>query len=90
MLQARTLEWAAMPSSRGSPRPRDRTHVSYSIEVQAGRFITTSTSWKALDFGLHSSKPISESSRLRGNLTMTCVQCGTKIVTIFTETETLL
>ena len=28
ILQARTLEWAAIPSSRGSPRPRDQTHVS--------------------------------------------------------------
>ena len=29
VLQARTLEWVAMPSSRGSSRPRDRTWVSY-------------------------------------------------------------
>ena len=29
ILQARLLEWVAMPSSRGSSRPRDRTHVSY-------------------------------------------------------------
>ena len=29
ILQARILEWAAMPSSRGSSRPRDRTHVFY-------------------------------------------------------------
>ena len=28
-LQARLLEWVAMPPSRGSSRPRDRTHVSY-------------------------------------------------------------
>ena len=28
MLQARILEWVAMPSSRGSSRPRDGTHVS--------------------------------------------------------------
>ena len=28
ILQARTLEWAAMPSSRGSSRPRDQTHIS--------------------------------------------------------------
>ena len=28
ILQARTLEWVAMPSSRGSSRCRDRTHVS--------------------------------------------------------------
>ena len=29
VLQARILVWAAVPSSRGSSRPRDRTHVSY-------------------------------------------------------------
>ena len=28
-LQVRILEWFAMPSSRGSSRPRDQTHVSY-------------------------------------------------------------
>ena len=28
-LQARILEWVAMPSSRGSSPPRDRTHISY-------------------------------------------------------------
>ena len=29
MLQARTLEWVAMPSSRGSSQPRDRTRISH-------------------------------------------------------------
>ena len=29
IFQARILECAAMPSSRGSSRPRDQTHVSY-------------------------------------------------------------
>ena len=29
ILQARTLEWVAIPSSRGSSQPRDRTHISY-------------------------------------------------------------
>ena len=29
ILQARTLEWVAMPSSRGSSWPRHRTQVSY-------------------------------------------------------------
>ena len=29
ILQARILEWVAMPSSRGSSQPRDRTRVSY-------------------------------------------------------------
>ena len=28
-LQARILEWVAVPSSRRSSKPRDRTHVSY-------------------------------------------------------------
>ena len=35
--QARILEWIAMPSSRGSSWPRDRTHAS----CIAGRFFTT-------------------------------------------------
>ena len=48
ILQARTLEWVAIPFSRGSSWPRDWTWVSCS----AGRFFT---SWVML-----SSQPISE------------------------------
>ena len=29
ILQARTLEWVAISSSRGSSRPKDRTQLSY-------------------------------------------------------------
>ena len=29
ILQARILQWVAMPSSRGSSQPRDRARVSY-------------------------------------------------------------
>ena len=36
ILQARTLEWVAIPSSRGSSQPRDGTQVSHI----AGRFFT--------------------------------------------------
>ena len=36
ILQARILEWVAMPSSRGSSWPRDQTQVSHI----AGRFLT--------------------------------------------------
>ena len=36
ILQARMLEWVAMPFSRGSSRPRDQTLVS----CIAGRFFT--------------------------------------------------
>ena len=37
ILQARILEWVAIPFSRESSQPRDRTQVSYI----AGRFFTT-------------------------------------------------
>ena len=40
ILKARRLEWVAMPSSRGSSRPKDRTHISCSSPV-AGEFFTT-------------------------------------------------
>ena len=36
ILQARILEWVAMPSSRGSSQPRDQIQVSHI----AGRFFT--------------------------------------------------
>ena len=36
ILQARILEWVALPSSRGSSQPRDQTQVSHI----AGRFFT--------------------------------------------------
>ena len=39
MLQARILEWVATPSSRGSSRPRDQTHISYHpLQWQVGSF----------------------------------------------------
>ena len=37
ILQARVLEWVAVPFSRGSSQPRDRTQVS----CVAGRFFTS-------------------------------------------------
>ena len=43
ILQARVLEWVAMPSSRGSSWPRDWTRVSH----PAGRFFTICTTRKA-------------------------------------------
>ena len=36
ILQARRLEWVAIPFSRGSSRPRDQTQVSHIL----GRFFT--------------------------------------------------
>ena len=45
ILQARTLEWVATPSSRGSSQPKDWNRVCY---VSCIEFFTTSTTWEAL------------------------------------------
>ena len=39
ILQARILEWVAIPSSRGSSQPRDQTHVSC-VSCISGKFFT--------------------------------------------------
>ena len=49
ILQARTLEWVAMPSSRGSSRPRDWTEVS----CVAGGFFTIWATREALSSSTH-------------------------------------
>ena len=49
ILQARILEWVAMPSSRGSSWPRNEP-ASLMFLAIAGRFFTTSTTCKALSF----------------------------------------
>ena len=46
ILQARILEWVAMPSSMGSSLPRDWTYISYILCI-AGGFFTTSATWQA-------------------------------------------
>ena len=46
ILQARILEWVAMPSSRGSSPPKDQTRVSFVWPALAGRFFTTSATWE--------------------------------------------
>ena len=45
ILQARLLEWVAMPSSRGSSRPRDRTCVSCGSCIAGGFFIAEPLTW---------------------------------------------
>ena len=45
ILQARILEWVAMPSSRGSSQPRDRTQVSH----VTGGFFTTEPPGKPIN-----------------------------------------
>ena len=45
IFQARILEGVAIPSSRGSSQPRDRTHISYI----AGRLFTTDLQGKSIN-----------------------------------------
>ena len=47
MLQARILERVAMPSSRGSSRPRDWTQRLLHLPALAGGCLTRSTTWEA-------------------------------------------
>ena len=46
ILQARILEWVAMPSSRGFSRPRIKPMFLVSPALANG-FVTTSTTWEA-------------------------------------------
>ena len=45
-LQARILEWVAMPSSKGSSQPRDRSRLSY-VSWVGSRFFATNATWEA-------------------------------------------
>ena len=57
ILQARILEWVAVPFSRGSSQPRDRTQVSH----VAGKFFTNLATREAHihDMGNHwTARPI--------------------------------
>ena len=48
ILQARILEWVAMPSSRGSSRPRDWTCISFIyLHWQAGSGSVLRATWEA-------------------------------------------
>ena len=47
ILQARTLEWLAMPSSRRSSQPRDQTLGLLQSPALAGGFITTRATGEA-------------------------------------------
>ena len=47
ILQARILEWVAMPSSRGLPHPGIKPMSPMSLAL-AGGFFTTSATWEAL------------------------------------------
>ena len=47
ILQARILEWVALPFSRGSSCQGSNPHLLHLLHWQAGFFFTTSTTWEA-------------------------------------------
>jgi len=53
ILQARILEWVAMPSSRGYSPPSDRTHVS----CIGRRILYHWATWEACEYGVHLINP---------------------------------
>ena len=70
ILQARILEWVAMPSSRGSSQPRDRTQVS----CTAGGFFAIWATRKPRNTGV-GSYPFSRGSSQPRNWTSGLLHC---------------
>ena len=68
ILQARILEWVAVPSSMGSSQPRDQTHVS-GVSSLAGGFFTTGTTRKV---EWPSKQWFSKYSPLGNSISITC------------------
>ena len=69
IFQAWILQWIAIPFSRGSPQPRDRTQVS----CIAGRFFTI---WATRDVSTHQSLILilSKNLKISGNISITNFQ----------------
>ena len=65
ILQARILEWVAIPPSRGSSRPRDRTRVSC-VSSTAGRVFTAEPPGKPRVTPVTCSEQCSAPPRLAG------------------------
>ena len=63
ILQARVLEWVAVPSSRGSSQPRDGTQRSLTSPALTVRFFTTSPTRAAHGSGI--SRYIFKASKIR-------------------------
>jgi len=69
ILQARIVEWVAIPFSRGSSQPRDQTHVS----LIAGRFFTIWATWKSKNTGVGSLSFTMGSSQPRNRTGVSCI-----------------
>ena len=70
ILQARILEWVAMPSSKGSSQPRDRTCISYI----AGRFFTAEPPWNPPLYFVVFSRPVVSNSSASASVPLMNIQ----------------
>ena len=81
LLQARILEWVAVPFSRGSSQPRDRTQVSRI----AGRFFTSRATRAALItgwlYGLWKSTKTTQRRTSKGCSFSACFSKGVRSIT---------
>ena len=79
ILQARILEWVAMPSSRGSFQPRVQTEVSHT----AGRFLPSEPPGKSLCTEVGSLSLLRGSSWPRNQTGVSFSGWATRVVVIF-------
>ena len=79
--QARILEWVAVPSSRGSSRPRDPSRISY-VSCIGSWFFTLSAAWEAPVF----SQSGASNPRLKTMLlSIACITCHTSLIALLPE-----
>ena len=83
--QARILEWVAMPSSRGSSRPRDPSRISY-VSCIGSRFFTISAAREAPVF----SQSGASNPRLKTMLLpIACITCCTPLLALLPKLHCL-
>ena len=75
ILQARILEWVAMPSSRGSSQLRDQTQVSCIVD----RFFITETPGKPKNTGVGSLSLLQRSFQPRNQTGVSCIAGGAEL-----------
>ena len=74
ILQARTLEWVAMPSSRGSSWPRNQTRVSCTADIFFTSWATREAPSGLYQKGVQSSDQYPKDSHLSPTLTHVPIQ----------------
>ena len=72
ILQERIIEWVSIPSSRGSSKPRDRTHISSIARGFLTLWDTREAQWKTLGVNHWLNKKLGKNAREWDALGNTC------------------